>query len=66
MRMTQSSVAQPYADILGRRARGERYALAEARMVEPLPRGEALRVTVRSAGQRYAYRQRRPAMLGAE
>ena len=41
-------------DILGCRAGGQRYALAEARMVESLPRGKALRVTVRSASQRSA------------
>src|SRR5262245_62228439 len=34
-------------DILGRRAGGQRYALAEARMIEPLSCGEGLPVTVR-------------------
>jgi hypothetical protein len=66
MRMTQSFGRATVRNILGRHAGGQRYALAESRMVETLPRGEALRVTVRSAGQRSTYRQRRSAMLGTE
>ena len=53
-------------DILRRCSGGYRYTLPEAGMVEPLARGETLRVAMSGAGKHSARRQRGSAMLGAE